>query len=59
MKALFYIILGIILGIITINLATSTFNAIMSLKLIKTLVGCLFTYGAGFLTVKCFKKAHE
>jgi len=57
MKSLIYIILGVILGLVTISLACKTFYAFMNLMLIKTLIGCLFTYGAGLLSVKCFKNA--
>ena len=56
MKTLIYLILGIILGLFTIDLAFNAIVALASLHLVTAAIEGAFGYLVGILSAKCFKE---
>ena len=56
MKTILYLILGIILGIITIKLCVSVVVCICNLAIVSAAIYGVFAVGIGILTKKCFAK---
>lgn len=55
MKSIFFFILGIILGIITIKLGWAAIVCLLHLAIISSAINGLFAFAVALLTMKCFK----